>query len=200
MQYLFNTKNTNKSWYTKASWSYLKTMLLAAPEDIHWYWRNGLDILDIIISPLSMAKNDPFVQAFIKEGLKINLGIPFGITGEGQIKVFVNDDEFAWKFYPDRIFPSDMQVLLHEFAHYLLRIKDPDTKVKLRYPDTSGHKAGTILDWATAEVHDLDYEGRDWRKYVEYKTSIFGPTKTFPLLGIDVRTALRFGPSSLNTV
>ena len=154
----------------------------------------GLDDLDIIISPLSYAKHDPFVQYFIHQGLKINLGIPFGITGKGEIRVFVNDDEFAWNIFPDRLFSSQFQVLAHELAHFLLFIKDPNTKVKLRHNDTSGHKAGTVLDWFSAEVHDLDHEGRDWRKYVDYKPSRISSPMTILLLGIDVRLALNYGP------
>lgn len=187
MEYLFNTLKINRKWVTQAVWTYVKDMIDDSPEGVYHYWKNGLDQLQIIVSPLGDSLNDPFVQAAIANGKKLSNGIPFGVTGKHEIRVFVNDTD------DPRTFSQSFQVIIHELAHYLLWIKDSKTRVPLKYADTSGHKAGTILNWYTAKVHDLDAEGYDWRVIKTFRKGLFGKVQVL-LSGINVTQALIDGP------
>ena len=102
--------------------------------------------------PSTESPNDPHFDG--QEGIG-------GVTGLGIVKLYLEDkktnmlhDIFR------RVFRSNLIVITHEGAHSLLIFRGRIHKVKLRHDDFSGHKAGTMLNFSTAEVHDRHNEGR----------------------------------------
>ncbi len=115
--------------------------------------------------PSIMASNDPHFDG--KDGVG-------GVTGMGVVKIYLEDkktDLFHDIFR--RVLRQNTIVITHEGAHSLLIFKKKNHKVALRHDDYSGHKAGDMLNFSTAEVHDRHSEGRfvdlkpfrvwDWR-------------------------------------
>ena len=147
MSIQFFTKNLNTRLYRRAHSRMIHEMFPATMDYIfylrHWDWK---------IYPSTDAPNDPHFDG--QEGVG-------GVTGMGLVKVYLEDkrtnmihDIFR------RVFRQNIIVISHELSHSALIHIKKTHKVKLRHDDWSGHKAGTILNFSVAEVHDRHVEGR----------------------------------------
>lgn len=104
------------------------------------------------IYPSSEAPNDPHFDG--QEGIG-------GVTGMGKVKLYLEDKKTdIIRDIFRRVLRQNYLVITHECSHAILIHTKQTKKVKLRNDDWSGHKAGTLLNFSTAEVHDRHVEGR----------------------------------------
>ena len=159
----FNTYHINERLYTRAIRYYLYE-LLGAREAVYFlrHW-------DIDIYPSDKASEDPFFHG--QDGVG-------GVTGNGKIKLYIEDKLTLTGDIFQRAFRKNMVVISHEICHAVLLHKGKTQRVKLRNDDYSGHRAGTVLNYSTAEVHDRHTEGNfytmnfwfwDWELFIPRK-------------------------------
>ena len=97
-----------------------------------------------------MASQDPFFYGQNGVG---------GNTAPTKMVLYVED---AWETPLDtlqRVFRRNGKMISHELLHWLLMVEGRSERVPLRNDDYSGNKAGKMLNFWTAEVHDRDIEG-----------------------------------------
>ena len=142
----FYTENLNEQVYKRLIQYYIYDMLGPGESTLYWNkWKWE-------IYPSSDAPNDPHFDG--QEGVG-------GVTGRGIVKLYLEDTKTDLiRDIFRRVLRKNYIVITHEGAHSLLIFKKQTYKVKLRNDDWSGHKAGTKLNFSTAEVHDRHVEGR----------------------------------------
>jgi hypothetical protein len=147
LQVFFNTDNINTKLYNKLIWKYLYNNL-----GKHQY-ANFTNNWKIHIYPESRAHEDPHFHG--QNGIG-------GVTGQGVVKLYLRDIATQSQDNFRRVYRENSVVISHELSHAMLIHKGYKWRVKLRRDDYSGHKAGTELNYSTAEVHDRHMEGRFW--------------------------------------
>ncbi len=143
MKFIFLTSKIEQSLYKK-----LITLFLITTT------REKYDVLDswkIYFYPSSMASNDPFFHGVDGVG---------GVTGKGEIRLYVEDEKTPFNDTFQRVFRRNSLMITHELGHAIFIQLGYNQKVPLRNDDYSGHKAGTLLNFSTAEVHDRHMEKR----------------------------------------
>jgi len=196
MKFTFDTAYINQTWFRKAVWEYIKAMTINSPEGTHYYLKS-LKNNHMLVRALNRITDadKKFYQHAIESGVKnINPTVPFGVTGKDEIRAYVMDNKTT---DPSMLLMMNMPRVYHELAHELLRIKNYWAKVKLRHNDTSGHKAGTVLKWWSAEVHDVEYEKSKWILATDWKNGLMGRKYRIQLVGPDIRQALTKGPLNI---
>ena len=144
MKYFFYTSNINQALYKKFMIKFL-ILTLDTPN-----FRLLNDWI-IYVYPSTMASQDPFFHGVDGVG---------GVTGMGTIKLYVEDEKTSFLDIFLRVFRRNALMISHELSHAILIQLGYSQKVPLRNDDYSGHKAGTILNYSTAEVHDRHMEKR----------------------------------------
>lgn len=143
MKYFFHTSNINQKIYKKLIWKYIHSIL---GKD-----RNIMNSWIIEVYPSSMSSQDPHFHG--EDGVG-------GVTGMGKVKLYIEDSKTQFFDTFQRVFRRNSLMISHELSHAILIQLGRNEKVPLRHDDYSGHKAGTLLNYSTAEVHDRHTERR----------------------------------------
>lgn len=141
MKCIFNTDNINKRAYRRLVSRYII-------ENFGFLGFRRTKDWTITFYPSTLIGNDPQFPG-VKEGTA-------GVTGLGTIRVYVYDKSgFGLHFITNAV------TITHEIAHAVL-IASPggNQRVRLRHDDLGGNKAGTLMNYSTAEVHDRLSEKR----------------------------------------
>lgn len=140
MQFNFETDNLNERAYRRIMNRYVQDNFgLDVARELR-YW-------DVTIRPSTRIGEDPFFH-----GSGNGTG---GVTGLGEIRLYLFDTNDLGLFLR-----TNVVTISHELAHAALLAMGRVERVPLRNDDFSGNKAGTILSYSTAEVHDRHTEGR----------------------------------------
>jgi hypothetical protein len=130
----------------------------------------------ITFKPSTLSHTDPFFVG--KSGVGGHTGV-----ATKSITVYVRDVKDDLSFYPNILI--NMIAVTHEVAHAIL--SNLKHHVPLKNDDFSGNKAGTLLPFFVAAVHDLHTSGKvfsvplpvfDWRSL---------KTRLVVFKGIDIR-------------
>lgn len=146
MKTIFETQKIDKKFYDRFIGKYIMSQIPWADRLKFWVAKKSLQI---IIRPSSMASSDPFFHGVNGVG---------GNTAPTKMVLYVED---VWENPLDhiqRVFRRNGKMISHELLHWLLMVENRGERVSLRNDDYSGHKAGTMLNFWTAEVHDRDTE------------------------------------------
>lgn len=143
MIFTFHTINIEQKLYIKFITKFLIKTL--------YHDRRLLNAWRVEFYPSSMASEDPYFHGVDGVG---------GVTGMGLIKFYVEDAKTPFLDVFQRVFRRNALMISHELCHAILIQYGRSEKVKLRNDDYSGHKAGTLLNYSTAEVHDRHMEKR----------------------------------------
>lgn len=172
----FFTKNLNTRLYKRAIFRMLHEMYPRRMDYIfywrHWNWE---------VHPSTEAHSDPHFNG--QDGVG-------GIVGMGTVTLYLEDKRtnMIYDFFR-RVFRQNFTVIGIEAAHSVLLDSGRKHKVPLRHADTSGHKAGTMLPFFVAEVHDRHAEGRFKLlkpfSYFDMKTMTYVRVKNVKVVDID---------------
>lgn len=166
MKIIFETKNLNKNLYA----NFINKSLLATlgfPK-ASLYFKQSKSY-QVILRPSSMASEDKFFHG--KDGVG-------GVTDPEKCILYMLDTDDNPKNARKPNFETNANVISHELlGHRLLYWAGKNQKVALRHDDFSGHKAGAMLNFSTAEVHDRDTENFSW--YFDFDVWYWKYLKTF---------------------
>lgn len=166
LQLYFNTDNINESLYRKLISKIIYNSLGREQ------YSKFLEAWKIHIYPESRASEDPHFHG--QDGIG-------GVTGQGVVKLYLRDISTSMKDIFKRALRENSVVISHELGHAMMLHKGLTWRVKLRHDDFSGHKAGTQLNYSTAEIHDRHTEKRFWLQkftWVDFKTLKFHKIET----------------------
>lgn len=165
----FFTQNLNPRLYTRILREYIYDMYDEADFDYiafmnRWIWE---------FHPSTDAPNDPHFDG--QDGVG-------AVTGMGLTKFYLEDKKtnLIHDIF-QRVLRQNVIVMTHDGGHAILIHEGMNRKVKLRHDDFSGHKAGTELNFSTAEIHDRHTEGRfkrkrvwfwDWKTFKAYRVNV----------------------------
>ena len=124
----------------------------------------------IILRPSHRASEDPFFHG--KDGVG-------GVTDLVKMILYLIDANENPKDPFQRVLRTNANVISHEGGHAILLSYGLTHRVPLRHDDFSGHKAGTMLSFATAEVHDRDTENIGF--YLKFKQFYLAYMKFFQI-------------------
>ncbi len=116
-------------------------------------YKDFVDTWVIHIFPSHQAKEDPNFHG--QEGVG-------GVTGMNNIRLYIEDTRTLREDLFQRVLRKNAVPITHELCHAILIHLKKTHKVPLRNDDYSGHKAGTKLNFSTAEVHDRHSENNFW--------------------------------------
>lgn len=146
MRFIFETEHLDEKLYKRA---FMKIQLSNLP------WRKKRKYLKdhknyvVIIRPMERASEDRFFHG--KDGVG-------GVTDFEKMVLYLEDKHENPKDPVQRVFRKNCVVISHEGGHDLLMWEGRGEKTPLRNDDEMGHRAGTKLNFWTAEVHDRDIE------------------------------------------
>jgi len=146
MKFIFQTENLDERFYKRFIHTYAHWTL---NKKIKIKYKTQLDNLTWIIRSSTMASEDRLFHG--KDGVG-------GVTSHTQIIVYIEDKQENIYDMVQRVFRQNNEVICHEFGHWILLTMGLTHKVPLRNDDYSGVKAGKMLNFNYAEVHDRDIE------------------------------------------
>ena len=152
MKFIFETKNINKRLYIRS----IRFLMWESLNQSFKKWNLFKDVT-VKIRPMEMASEDRY---FTTNGIG-------GYFGETELTLYIFDSK------GDIQLRTNMAMIGVEVTHMILAKLGFRHKVKLRHDDLGGNKAGTLLPFYVAEVHDRIHEGKtfflnfwfwDWEK------------------------------------
>lgn len=168
MNIRFYTDNLNPRLYERLFREYIWDMFNSISD-----YKEFLEVWQFEVRPSWQASDNPHFHG--QDGVG-------GVTGYRHITLYLEDkktdlihDIFL------RVLRKNLVVATHEFAHGILQYKDLMHRVPLRHTDFTGTPKGTMLNFATAEVHDRHTEGKfkkknvwfwDWKTFKAYLVRI----------------------------
>ncbi len=152
MRYNFETENLDTRVYKRMIRSYIASQYSRFGR-LKFMMKNIL--FPITIRPSSAASEDPFFHG--KDGIG-------GNTAPNKMVLYLTDQRENPNDVLQKVIRSNLIVITHEFGHKFLMDAGRSEKVPLRNDDEMGHKAGTKLNFWTAEVHDRDIENVSYSK------------------------------------
>lgn len=180
MKIIFHTQNLHKPLYL----NFINKSLIATLGHSKAYrFLKENKNYQVILRPSSMASEDPFFHG--KDGVG-------GVTDPIKCILYMRDVDDNPKNVRKPNFEENANVISHELlGHRLLYWAGLNHKVAMRNDDFSGHKAGDMVNFSTAEVHDRDTENFSW--YFEFKLLYLKYLKrfTFKVKIIDFRDLLQ---------
>lgn len=143
----FHTENINERLYIRFIRYYLYKSLGRKQ------YNKFIEAWTLTVYPEKDASEDPHFDG--RDGIG-------GVTGINTSKFYLRDKRTLKGDIFKGAFRENAVVISHELAHAMLIWKGMMWRTKLRNDDYSGHKAGTELNYSTAEVHDRHMEGNFW--------------------------------------
>lgn len=159
----FETKHLNKKLYRRLIVRFINTTF--ARDDVTDFrlFKEFVRTWNIVIYPSSRASEDPFFYG--KDGVG-------GVTSNRLIKLYLEDKKTRFGDLFQRTFRQNTLVISHEICHGILMYLGMNNRVRLRHDDYGRNKAGTELNFSTAEVHDRHTEGRFRNMYFWFRYHI----------------------------
>jgi len=152
MKFIFETTNLDERTYKRIIQSYIASQLSRLGR-IQFIIKNRN--YQIVIRPMERASESPFFHG--KDGVG-------GVTDPLRMILYLEDKRDHPKDSVQRVIRKNLTIITHEMGHKLFMDAGFGHKVPLRNDDEMGHKAGTLLNFWTAEVHDRDIENFSYSK------------------------------------
>lgn len=139
MKFIFDTNYINER-------KYIRSIRYLMWESLNKSFRNWklFDDVTVKIRPMEQASEDRY---FNKDGIG-------GYFGEKELVLYIFDSS------GDLQLRTNMIMIGIETSHMVLAKLGFRNKVKLRHDDRGENKAGSLLPFFVAEVHDRVYEGK----------------------------------------
>ena len=148
---VFKTKNINEERYIDII---RRTIILNGDDGTHLSgyraWKNFEENWELNIMPLENNTDEKYKSYFDHLEVKTGEGIPWGITGQKVIYMFVNDSKNPF------ILRSNIMPLAHELLHALYQDQIGTHHITRKYDAPEG-KAGTKGSAQSVIVHDNWY-------------------------------------------
>lgn len=151
----FGFKNTGwleQRRYRKIMNRWLEDQLKAVPVNDLQRTLNNIKKFKFRFFPTTMYKTMygeyRYLSNPLEAGTSISDNIPHEKMGQFTLDLFILDNK------GDMQFASNVIMMSHGLGHVLLYSYDSKRRIELKVTDDSGNKAGTILNWHTAAVHN----------------------------------------------